>query len=792
MCSYELRKDLFATYFLSTDRKSLFELALSSSLREFPLRGVAWKVFLNCLDKDAPVSKWKKQITHNRNRYIDFLSTHRILPHHTPDPQLNHPLSHDLEQDQNHELEKIIDQDIQRTYPELEFFRSSDVKDIMLRILFTYAKLNPELSYKQGMHEVLAPLIFILDQDKLQEQIQEEDECDSMLSLLCSPQYVEHDAFTLFSAVMEKIGPWFMSGTVSDQITEDPVHIENLKASYASSPIVRKSHHIQEDLLKNNDPELYRHLHSLGIEPQLYALRWLRLLLSREFLLEEVLVLWDAIFAYGDEAAAVNHPHMRFQILDYICLSMLTHIRALLIGADYCDCIKNLLSFPASSVSDVFFLVQDALSFINHTHHPFPSISSASTPSSSTSFSSPLSTRNDKKESTSPTDIASSSTSPVLPSSPRISNVSTSSSSPPHILQEIERRVTQNIIKPIANATSAMERQMMEKGPLFSLDKPHHDRYQQMYVEEKETNQKLIAQQTHMAKRLDRIVYSLQKELNPCFTTIPETNRDAIYVALAELKQLKDILSGSLGVPPEYLLGDSPFSHAPASAPPSISSSYSTPYSSPFSTPYSTPYSSNSTTGSSGSGSSISAPSSSSVSIPHGSTHSSTAQSQPPSIPSSASASPSGPPPAAPFSNPLPAVTSSLPAPLAPTPANVISTPASSSFPPTFSSSYPASVSLHSSTIASNASPSSSSIRFPSPSPPPPPPLPSTVTYAPQPLHFSSPVYLPPQQYPYTVAPHLQNFSASSTAGPLYSPPNFSNSPFPPATPFDSSHSNTN
>ena len=37
----------------------------------------------------------------------------------------------------------------------------------------------------------------------------------------------------------------------------------------------------------------------VSIEPQLYALRWLRLLMGREFELEDLLQLWDALFAHS-------------------------------------------------------------------------------------------------------------------------------------------------------------------------------------------------------------------------------------------------------------------------------------------------------------------------------------------------------------------------------------------------------------------------------------------------------------------------------------------------------------
>lgn len=46
--------------------------------------------------------------------------------------------------------------------------------------------------------------------------------------------------------------------------------------------------------------------------------RWIRLLFGREFHLEDVLVIWDALFAYGK----------RLALVDYVSLAMLTYIRS--------------------------------------------------------------------------------------------------------------------------------------------------------------------------------------------------------------------------------------------------------------------------------------------------------------------------------------------------------------------------------------------------------------------------------------------------------------------------------
>jgi len=60
--------------------------------------------------------------------------------------------------------------------------------------------------------------------------------------------------------------------------------------------------------------------------------------------------------------------------------------------------------------------------------------------------------------------------------------------------------------------------------------------------------------QTHMSQRLERIIFSLQKEIveksDSELSNLVSINRDSLLVSIAELKQVKDILSGLL---PEHL-----------------------------------------------------------------------------------------------------------------------------------------------------------------------------------------------------------------------------------------------
>ena len=83
-------------------------------------------------------------------------------------------------------------------------------------------------------------------------------------------------------------------------------------------PIIASCKRIQADYLRVVDGDLFRHLQDLGVEPQLYGIRWIRLLFAREYEFSELFLLWDSIFAFDSSLTLV----------EWICLAMLLHLRS--------------------------------------------------------------------------------------------------------------------------------------------------------------------------------------------------------------------------------------------------------------------------------------------------------------------------------------------------------------------------------------------------------------------------------------------------------------------------------
>ena len=75
---------------------------------------------------------------------------------------------------------------------------------------------------------------------------------------------------------------------------------------------------IHNQLLSTIDPELHSFFTRLGIEPPMYLLRWVRLLMAREFEMYHVWQIWDAIFGLTPDT---------FSLMDYFCVAAVRHFR---------------------------------------------------------------------------------------------------------------------------------------------------------------------------------------------------------------------------------------------------------------------------------------------------------------------------------------------------------------------------------------------------------------------------------------------------------------------------------
>uniref|UniRef100_A0A4W3JRR6 TBC1 domain family member 5 n=1 Tax=Callorhinchus milii TaxID=7868 RepID=A0A4W3JRR6_CALMI len=365
---YKEWEDLFGhgNYYARIKQKGI-----NGQLRSSRFRSVCWKLFLDALPEDK--KQWLNKTAELRAHYEQIKETHITNPRKAAGQQdlvVNNPLSQDEGSlwnkfFQDKELRAMIQQDVTRTFPEMQYFQQESVRQILTDILFCYARENEQLLYKQGMHELLAPLVFILhcDHQAFSHANESANPSDEMKVLL-NPEFLEHDAYAMFSQLMDTAEPWFSSFEreirrgKEGMITAVP--FARPQDSGPSLAIVSKVNRIQDLLLKKHDAELYMHLNRLEIAPQIYGIRWVRLLFGREFPLQDLLVIWDTLFA----------DSVTLDLVDYIFVAMLLYIRDVLIASNYQTCLGLLMHYP--SVGDIHSLIHKALFLRDPKNNPRP------------------------------------------------------------------------------------------------------------------------------------------------------------------------------------------------------------------------------------------------------------------------------------------------------------------------------------------------------------------------------------------------------------------------------------
>ncbi|CAG11096.1 unnamed protein product [Tetraodon nigroviridis] len=347
------------------------EAGISGQLRSSRFRSVCWKLYLEVLPEDK--SQWISKTMELRTQYEKIKETHITNPRKAKGHQdlvVNNPLSQDEGSlwnkfFQDKELKGMIKQDVWRTFPEIRYFQDEDVRTKLTDILFCYGRENEQLLYKQGMHELLAPIVFVLhcDHQAFQHASETARPSEEMKCLL-NPAYLEHDAYAMFSQLMETAEPWFSSFErevrkgKEEMLTSIP--FSRPQDAGPSVAIVAKVNRIQDQLVKKHDNELHMHLNRLEIAPQIYGIRWVRLLFGREFPLQDLLVVWDALFA----------DSITLDLVDYVFVAMLLYIRDALIASNFQTCLGLLMHYPP--LADINSLLQKALFLRDPKNHPRP------------------------------------------------------------------------------------------------------------------------------------------------------------------------------------------------------------------------------------------------------------------------------------------------------------------------------------------------------------------------------------------------------------------------------------
>ncbi|CAF4745619.1 unnamed protein product [Pieris macdunnoughi] len=348
---------------------TLQSLAFNGITEEKGLRSLIWKIFLHYIPKQR--NKWEATLKKQRSLYKELIEEMIVSPGGPTDHPLSiSPESSWSKYFKDNEVLLQIDKDVRRLCPEISFFQSATefpcsevvnsnglkrlhqrveqkvlnystleqrgfglVKlnnvirrtdnlsgdyvplkegaeahwEVVERMLFLYAKLNPGQGYVQGMNEIIGPIYHTFAVDPNMEQ----------------RKNAEADCFFCFTNLMAEIRDFFIRS-----LDETESGINNM--------MFRLS-----ERLKMNDYAVWERLSKQELRPQYYSFRWLTLLLSQEFSLPDVERIWDSLFA----------DSTRFDFLISVCCAMILLVRDDIMTGDFASNVKLLQHFPPMDVS---------------------------------------------------------------------------------------------------------------------------------------------------------------------------------------------------------------------------------------------------------------------------------------------------------------------------------------------------------------------------------------------------------------------------------------------------------
>jgi hypothetical protein len=330
---------------LKKDKMALDKLCISGLPDEFPLiRSLVWKINLKYLN--LQFEYWEKYLIRKRQEYNNIkeafklrMDAERVLYKDYFNMIDNKEKNKELIliiQNTDKQLLEDIHNDIKRTHTHMNFFfmpsskqrremltneeieeivkthrgsrelkllneiykwQDSTHSDVLCRILYIFAKLNPELNYVQGMNEILAPIYYCFSFD--------EDLADSD---------IEADTFWAFNFLMEDIKPLFIR---SQDYKPDGIFLKLKKLS---------------ECLKVVDKDISAHFNKMQVDLNLFTFRWFVLLFTQDLILPDILRVWDLVLIEKD----------RFYNVYFLAIAFITSNKEYLLKSDFTEIIMKM------------------------------------------------------------------------------------------------------------------------------------------------------------------------------------------------------------------------------------------------------------------------------------------------------------------------------------------------------------------------------------------------------------------------------------------------------------------
>ena len=360
-CIVYFKANLFQDEYLSNFRF----LSLNGEIEKNKIRNMTWRIFLNVFSQDETISDWIETLTKQREEYKTKLKTLLKTPKLQGDP-LGGGSNSNNEEWKNYYIEKdmkdLIKLDLSRTYQEINLFHDEKIITMLSNILLIWSKENIDLGYKQGMNDLLS-IIFLAfypfyypndtkntkeDLIKFSSQFELAMKHSKDLYLFFNDENnFESDLYFTFNNLMKKGMKDLYDLKENDNKKINYKKYELFENEWTKeqnddfkNPLLIRCSLIIKEKLKMIDPLLYQHFINIELNTGIVLQRWLKCIFCREYELNEIFTLWDAILPNEDDN---NYPLI---FIDFIAIAMIINIRNELFEGGQTECFSYLFKYP--------------------------------------------------------------------------------------------------------------------------------------------------------------------------------------------------------------------------------------------------------------------------------------------------------------------------------------------------------------------------------------------------------------------------------------------------------------
>ena len=315
------------------------------------IRGFSWMIYLGILPLNQKVSlkSWIDEITNQRKNVKKLIKSNTVNKLKgdplggisTETDKTNKQWNDFLTQS---EIIKMIKFDVERTNPSEKLFKEPYIKDLETTVLSIFAKNHKEISYRQGMNEILSIIINAMypyygksPNDKHTPELFDKwaknpaENAKDIYYFFLDENEFGNDVLILFENLMIKYGLAKFFEDDSKDKKKSPYFIKRIK-------------HIIHKKLSVLDRAVFSHFQNQNLDYGMVFQRWFKCLFKREFPFNDTCTIWDYILAHELEK---NSGMLLY--VDYIVLAMIEYVKNNLLSRDSNGIFETFLNYPKIS-----------------------------------------------------------------------------------------------------------------------------------------------------------------------------------------------------------------------------------------------------------------------------------------------------------------------------------------------------------------------------------------------------------------------------------------------------------